>query len=149
MKKPLHKHISHHARKIHGHFTKYLYERDTIFATLWVFVFIVVLGSIPLNLGVINPIKLGLKDFDSNDMSYSKLGKAAHTDIDSNIVIINIGHADREGIALMVEKTSSMKPKVMGLDVVFDEAGDPAKDSLLRENIQEIYEPGGGGEIPA
>jgi len=40
MKKPLHKHIGHHAKKVHGHFTKYLYERDTIFATIWVFLFI-------------------------------------------------------------------------------------------------------------
>ena len=136
MKKPLHKHISHHARRVHGQFTKYLYERDTIFATIWVFLFIVVLGSIPLNLGVINPIKLGLTDFDSNDMSYSKLGKAQHTDIDTNIVIINIGHADREGIALMIEKTASMKPKVMALDVVFDAPNDPSKDSLLRETFK-------------
>ncbi|MEO7924227.1 MAG: CHASE2 domain-containing protein [Chitinophagaceae bacterium] len=136
MKKPLHKHISHHARRVHGHFTKYLYERDTIFGTIWVFLFIVILGSIPLNLGVINPIKLGLKDFDSNDMSYSKLGKAAHTERDTNIVIINIGHADREGIAYMIDKTASMKPKVMALDAVFDNPGDPIKDSLLRASFK-------------
>ena len=127
MKKPLHKHIGHHARKIHGHVTKYLYERDTIFATLWVFLFIVILGSIPLNLGFINPIKLGLKDFDSNDMVYSKLEKGAHSGIDSNIVIINIGHADREGISLMIEKTASYQPKVMALDAVFDAPKDSAE----------------------
>jgi CHASE2 domain-containing sensor protein len=140
MKKPLHKHIGQHARRVHqhttGHFTKYLYERDTIFAALWVFLFIFILGSIPLNLGVINPIKLGLKDFDSNDMVYSKLGKASHTDIDSNIVIINIGHMDREGIALLIEKTGSMGPKVMALDAVFDGPNDPVKDSLLRESFR-------------
>lgn len=133
MKKPLHKHIGHHARKIHGHVTKYLYERDTIFATIWVFLFIVILGSIPLNLGVINPIKLGLKDFDSNDMSYSKLGKAQNTPIDTRIVIINIGQADREGLAMMIDKAGSMKPKVMALDVLFYGPRDPYKDSLLSE----------------
>ena len=137
MKKPLHKHIGHHARKIHGHFTKYLYERDTIFATVWVFIFIVILGSIPLNLGVINPIKLGLKDFDSNDMSYSKLGKSQNTPIDTtNIVVINIGQEDREGIAALIEKTASFKPKVMGLDVVFNGSRDPVKDSLLSESVK-------------
>jgi CHASE2 domain-containing sensor protein len=139
MKKPLHKHIGHHAKRIHGHFTKYLYERDTIFATLWVFLFIVILGSIPLNLGVINPIKLGLKDFDSNDMSYSKLGKGINTEIDTNIVIINIGHADREGIALLIEKTASYKPKAMALDAVFDAPKDSSeayKDTILRETFK-------------
>ncbi|MBC7873986.1 MAG: CHASE2 domain-containing protein [Ferruginibacter sp.] len=137
MKKPLHKHIGHHARKVHGHITKYLYERDTIFATLWVFLFIIILGSIPINLGFINPIKLGLKDFDSNDMVYSKLGKGAHTEVDKkDIVIINIGQADREGISHLIEKTASYNPKIMGLDVVFDGARDPSKDSLLRETFR-------------
>ena len=137
MRKPLHKHIGHHARKVHGHFTKYLYERDTIFATIWVFLFIIILGSIPLNLGSLNPIKLGLKDLDMNDMSYSKLGKAQNTPIDtSNIVVINIGQADREGIAAIINKTASFKPKVMGLDVIFNGPRDAVKDSLLSEAIQ-------------
>lgn len=135
MKKPLHKHISHHARRIHGHVTKYLYERDTIFATIWVFLFIVILGSIPLNLGVINPIKLSLKDFDSNDLAYSKLGKATHTDIDKRIVIVNIGQADREGLSMMIDKAAGMKPKVMALDALFYGERDPYKDSLLKETF--------------
>src|SRR5688572_14938536 len=132
MKKPLHKHIGRHARNVRNQFTKYLYERDTIFATIWVFLFIVILGSIPLNLSVLNPVKLGLKDFDFNDISYSKLDKTNQHLLDSNIVIINIGQADREGIALMIEKTASMHPKVMGLDVMFDTAKDPVKDSMLQ-----------------
>jgi len=135
MKKPLHKHIGHHAKKVHGHFTKYLYERDTIFATIWVFIFIVVLGAIPLNLGVINPIKLSLKDFDSNDLSYSKLHKGEDTPLDNRIVIVNIGLADREGLSMMIDKVGSMKPKVMALDVTFDGERDPYKDSLLTETF--------------
>lgn len=136
MRKPLHKHIGHHAKNFHRHFTKYLYERDTIFATIWVFIFIFVLGSIPLNLGVINPIKLGLKDFDSNDMSYSKLGKAEKTAPETRIAIINIGNADREGLSMMIDKVASMKPKVMALDAYFDGPGDPHQDSLLSASFK-------------
>ncbi len=135
-RKPFHKHLGHHAKRLHQNVTKYLYERDTIFATLWVFLFIVVLGSIPLNLGTLNPIKLGLKDFDMNDLSYSKLGKAKYTAPDSNIVIINIGDADREGLAMLLEKTASYQPKVMALDVLFEGPKDPSKDSLLRSTFQ-------------
>ena len=110
-------------------------ERDTLFATLWVFIFIFVLGSIPLNLGILNPVKLGLKDFDFNDLYYSKVGNKQKNDIDSNIVVVNIGRADREAIAMLVEKTASMGPKVIGLDVLFDGPRDPYQDSLLRETI--------------
>ena len=136
MKITFHRHIGHHAKKFHGHFTKYLYERDTIFATIWVFLFIVILGSIPLNLGVINPIKLGLKDFDFNDLSYSKLGKAQNTPIDKRIVIVNIGQVDREGLAMMIDKTGSLNPKVMALDATFDGPKDPIQDSLLTETFK-------------
>ena len=132
MKKPLHKHIGQGVKKAGTHFTKYLYERDTIFATLWVFIFIGVLGSIPLNLGVMNPIKLGLKDFDFNDMSYSKLGAAAKTPYDSShIVIINIGDADRAKLSFIIDKTAAMGAKVMGLDVVFTRPKDSLTDSLI------------------
>lgn len=136
MSKPFHKHIGNHAKNFRAHFTKYLYERDTIFATIWVFVFIFLLGSIPLNLGVINPIKLSLKDFDSNDMSYSKLGKAKTTEIDNRIRIVNIGNADREGISLMIDKVAGMKPKVMALDAYFDGPKDPQHDSILSETFK-------------
>ncbi|MBK8142185.1 MAG: hypothetical protein IPK57_15255 [Chitinophagaceae bacterium] len=62
------------AKRFGTHFTKYLLERDTVFATIWVFIFIVGLGSIPLNLYVLNPLKMGLKDFDFTDLAYSKWG---------------------------------------------------------------------------
>lgn len=131
MKKPFHKHIGHHAKRVGGHFTKYLYERDTIFATLWVFIFIVGLGLIPLNLYVLNPLKQSLKDFDFTDMVYSKLGANALVPIDNRVVIVNIGNADRAGIAGLIEKTASYNPKIIGLDVTFDGPRDPAADSLL------------------
>jgi CHASE2 domain-containing sensor protein len=139
MKKPLHKHISHQARRVHGKITKYLTERDTMFATLWVFVFIIVLGSIPLNLGIMNPVKLGLKDFDFNDITYSKLGKGSNsnsTPFDPRITIIDIGDADRGTLAMMIDKAGSMNPKVMALDVLFDEEKDPVQDSMLNETFK-------------
>jgi CHASE2 domain-containing sensor protein len=136
MKKPLHKHIGHQAQKVRKRFTKYLYERDTIFATLWVFLFIVGLGAIPLNLGFLNPIKLGLKDFDFNDISYSKLGKGDTSKLDRRMIIINIGQADREGLAMLIEKTAAMKPRVIGLDVLLDGPREPYKDSLLSETFK-------------
>lgn len=127
----LHKHIVRHTKKYVRHVTKYLYERDTLFATIAVFVFLIVLGSIPLNLYVLNPMKLALKDFDFNDVAYSKLGKGKDIPPDKRIIVINIGELDREGIAVLIEKVSAYNPKVMGLDVYFDGEREPYKDSLL------------------
>jgi CHASE2 domain-containing sensor protein len=136
-KRPFHQRVGSRMAKYHRHFTKYLYERDTIFATLWVFIFIVVLGSLPINFYFLNPLKLALKDFDFNDITYAKLGKSADTPLDKRIVIINIGHADREELAMIIDRTSEMKAKAIGLDVTFEggPSDDEHKDSLLRVAI--------------
>lgn len=134
--KPLHKYIGRQVLKYHRHFTKYLYERDTIFATIWVFLFIIILGAIPINFYFLNPLKLALKDFDFNDITYASLEKAEHTKLDSNVVIINIGDAQREELALILDRTAEAKPRVMGLDVVFYGPREPAADSILSMAIQ-------------
>ena len=83
------------------------------------------------NMHFFDPMKLALEDFDFNDIAYSKL-KGPDT-LDKRIVIVNIGHADREGLAYLIEKTASMHPRVMGLDAYFDGAKKPLKDSLLKK----------------
>ena len=133
--KAIHTRIGKKVLGYHRRFTKYLYERDTIFATLWVFVFIIVLGSIPINFYVLNPLKLALKDFDFNDVAYAELHKNENIKLDSNITIVNIGHADREVLSMIIDKLGSMKPKVMGLDAYFDGPGDPYQDSLLNASF--------------
>lgn len=134
MKRPFHKHIVHHTKRYAKHLTKYLYERDTMFATLGVFVLLIVLGMIPLNFGTMNPMKMALKDFDFNDITYSNLGKGKGEDdkFDRRIAIVNIGHLDREGIAYLIEKVNTMNPKVIGLDALFEGAREPERDSILR-----------------
>ena len=129
----LHKHIARHTRKYVGHITKYLYERDTLFATIAVFVFLILLGLIPINFYVLNPMKTALKDFDFNDITYSKLEKGKYDSTDRRIVIINTGHLDRAEIGFLIEKINTYQPKVIGLDVYFEGEREPGKDSILRE----------------
>jgi CHASE2 domain-containing sensor protein len=76
-------------------------------------------------------MKLAMKDFEFNDVSYAKLGKSDEAKLDNRIVVVNIGHLDREELAYLIEKTASMNPKVMGLDSYFEGPRDPHKDSIL------------------
>jgi len=128
----IHKHIIRHTKKYAKHFTKYLYERDTVLATITVFVFLILLGLIPINFYVLNPMKIALKDFDFNDIAYAKLGKG-NDSLDRRIVIVNTGHLDRAELGFILEKVNSYKPKVIGLDIYFNAEKDPEKDSILRE----------------
>lgn len=119
--------------KLHKSYRKYLYERDTVFATLSVFFLIGLLAFFPLNTGILNPIKKAFSDFDFNDLTYAKLGKNADTKLDSRIVVVNIGVADRAMIAGLIEKIALSKPKAIGLDAYFDGEREPESDSLLRK----------------
>jgi CHASE2 domain-containing sensor protein len=122
-------------RSLHHFYLRYLFKRDTILATFSVFIVIGLLGLLPLNTGILNPFKTALKDLDFNDISYSVLNKNKNTPMDNRIVILNIGDADREGLALMIEKLRMAKPKVIGLDVLFGGPKDAHKDSALRHMI--------------
>ena len=133
MKRPFHKHIAHHTRKYAKHLTKYLYERDTMFATVAVFIFLILLGMIPINFYVLNPMKMALKDFDFNDIAYAKAHKDDKIPIDRRIVIVNIGVLDRAELGFLIERVSEYKPKVIGLDSYFEREKEPEKDSILRE----------------
>ncbi len=119
----------------HAFYFKYLFKRDTILATLSVFLVIAMLGLIPLDSGILNPFKTALKDLDFNDISYSALKKNSETPFDNRIIILNIGNADRQGLATMIEKIRAAKPKVIGLDVVFNGPREPTPDSLLSKVI--------------
>ncbi len=120
---------------MHRFYLRYLIKRDTILATFSVFFVIGLLGLLPFDSGILNPFKTALKDLDFNDISYSVLHKNAGTPIDNRIIIINIGNADRLGLAAMIEKIRQAKPKVIGLDVQFAGPKDPQHDSLLRHMI--------------
>ena len=121
---------SYHA--LHHFYLRYLYKRDTIFATFSVFIVIGFLSLLPLNTGILNPFKTALKDLDFNDISYSVLNKNGNTPVDNRIIIVNIGTADRLTLSLMIERLRMAKPKVIGLDVHFEGARDPQNDSILR-----------------
>lgn len=116
-------------------YLRYLFKRDTILSTFSVFIVIGLFSLLPLNTSILNPFKTALKDLDFNDISYSVLNKNENTPIDNRIVILNIGNADRMGLALMIEKIRMANPKVIGLDVEFNGPREPQSDSLLRHMI--------------
>lgn len=121
--------------RAHHFYFRYLFKRDTIFASLSVFLVIGLFAILPLNTSILNPFKTALEDLDFNDIAYSVLNKNNDMPFDNRIVIVNIGNADRLGLALMIKKLSAAKPKVIGMDVLFDGAKDTMQDLLMRSVI--------------
>lgn len=111
--------------------TRYLFKRDTLLATLLVFVVMGLLALIPLNTHVLDPIKLALQDFDYNDLAFSRMGKNKNAFTDTSLVIVNIGEAERAEIAAIISKVQSQQPLATGVDVLFEQARTAADDSVL------------------
>jgi CHASE2 domain-containing sensor protein len=114
---------------------KYLLKRDTLFATIAVFLVMGLLTLIPLNLHVLDPLKMALTDISFNDLSFATLKSHRNNAMDDKIVIVNIGYADRTDIAAVVKKINSAQPKAIGLDVLFFEPKDSSVDSVLASAI--------------
>ncbi|RYF87896.1 MAG: CHASE2 domain-containing protein, partial [Chitinophagaceae bacterium] len=114
---------------------KYLFKRDTILATIMVFVVMALLALIPINTHVLDPIKLAMQDFDYNDLAYSELGKNQDRSVDTNIVIVNIADADRGGIAALINNIAGKKPAAIGVDVLFNAPKEAAADSMLAQTF--------------
>jgi len=72
-------------------------------------------------------IGTALKDFELTDYAFSKLRR--DPDVDQRIVLVNIGNLSRREIAQQIRIISQYKPKVIGLDILFDCEGN-LRDSI-------------------
>jgi CHASE2 domain-containing sensor protein len=116
---------------------KYLFKRDTLLVTVSIFILIGLILSLPFNFHFMEPIKNVLYDFDYTDLSYAQLNRV-DAPFDDRVVIVNVGDADRAGIAAILSKLNAMHPKVIGVDLLFEKLKDPQQDSVLRESIKNI-----------
>lgn len=71
------------------------------------------------------------KDFKITDFYNIVADSRDVRQLDDDIVIVNIDNADREDIAVMLDRLMSYGPRAVGLDVTFDERHDSIVDDYL------------------
>jgi CHASE2 domain-containing sensor protein len=117
---------------------RYLLKKDTLFATILVFLVIGGFARIEKVLGILDPKDITSKDFNYSDLAYNLLGKRNATLLDTGIVIVNIGTAGRNKIDSVIQKIASYQPKVIGVDVLFGKA---KPDSLRADDaLKNIFQ---------
>lgn len=105
---------------------------DAVGITIFGAIFLYLLSIIPINGDLINPISKMFSDFEQTDVVFSQMRE--NSDVDPNIVLVNIGRLDRAGIAKQIEIINRHKPKVIGIDAFFrnpKHSEDPYQDSIL------------------
>ncbi len=115
---------------------KYLFKRDTILATLSVFLVMGILSLIPLNTHILDPLKMALTDISFNDLSFAAVKTNSVDPEDDKMLIVNIGDAGREDIAKLISKLATYDTKAIGLDVLFLSAKEPPSDAALASVIK-------------
>ena len=111
---------------------------DCVLATIFILALILFGGRIFSAFEILNPIGEAISDMDVTDIVFSKLRKDPDAHQNNNIVIVNIGNLNREGIAKQLEIIEEYNPKVIGIDAFFRELEDPWQDSLLAVSLGQI-----------
>lgn len=119
-------------------YSRGLFFRDTLLATVFIFLSIFLFAQLAIHLGALDPIHKALADFDYTDLAY----KIPHESADEalaakQIVIVELGK-DRLSIAEQLNTINRYNPKVVALDAWFTSPKDSAVDELLLQACNDI-----------
>ena len=92
-----------------------------ISVTLISFIIVGVYVSLAFNLRVFSPIAKAIDDYSFEDFYYQILGSAASQDTSNVVTIVDMTELQtRSELADLLEQVYDMKPKVLGIDIVFE-----------------------------
>jgi CHASE2 domain-containing sensor protein len=104
---------------------------DTVLCSGFIFALIGLFASLTVFkiFDVLDPVGEMFEDFELTDLVMSSLREEPPADPD--IVLVNIGDANREMIAALLDVIGQYEPAVMGVDVTFNEPKPYKEDSLF------------------
>jgi CHASE2 domain-containing sensor protein len=106
---------------------------ESCFCTLLIFLFTWLLFYLlPVSFKPFNYLANSLKSINLTDIYFSQLMEEK---VDTNIVLINIGELNRVEISKVIQKIATAKPKVIGVDVLFDAHN---KDTIGIELLKKV-----------
>lgn len=103
--------------------------KEALVAAVLVIVVDFLLSFVPWKFELIKPIKQGFNDFNVYDLRYSGTDTLV-TKKDTGITLLEIGNTRRE-IAEELNRIAAFHPRIVGIDAIFNQPGDPATDSAL------------------
>ncbi len=113
---------------------KKFYGIDSLIITILIFVIIWLFTIIPYKLFYLDPVAKAAGDFELNDIAFSKL--LPNQQLDTNIILVNIGNLNRLQIANQIKILNSFNPKVIAIDAIFTSSKDEIIDSILAKQFE-------------
>ncbi|WP_460218415.1 CHASE2 domain-containing protein [Psychroserpens sp. MEBiC05023] len=111
-----------------------LLHRDALLCTIFTFIIASIFYFAFINLSILDPFEKAFKDFQFTDIYYSN--QWYNKKSINNILLVNIKQANRYEIAQAIEKAASNNPKVLGLDIVFEDKKNSNIDGFLKSTLK-------------
>ena len=112
---------------------KVLFSFDNLAITIATVGAIAAFYFIPQNFDFLDPVGEALGDLDITDMVFSQFRNDEDIPVDTNVVLVNIGMADRAEIAQILNNINWYEPAVVGIDAFFRAPKDSAGDMALAQ----------------
>jgi len=112
---------------------KIILWRDSLLCSLLAVFFTLLFYLVVVNVNFLNPFEKILKDFRFTDIYHAQ--SLNERKADRHIVLINVQHHDRQAIAKAIDQVQVSQPKVVGIDLIFNQPKDPIKDSVLQATL--------------
>jgi len=106
-----------------------------VIVTVLAFVVVGVFALFALNLSFLNPIAQVVKDFEMTDIYYQILQDTEEVEEDDDVTIVDMSELySRRDLAVTLNNIEVLKPKVIGVDVVFEGLKeDSVGDEMMRK----------------
>lgn len=108
---------------------------DNLMITIATCIAAMLLYVVPQNFDFLSPLSQALGDVDLTDIVLSQLRGDDHVDVDTSIVLVNIGNGDRGQIAEQLRNISRFEPAAVGLDAFFLAQKEAELDSSLAQAL--------------
>ncbi|PHQ28386.1 CHASE2 domain-containing protein [Leeuwenhoekiella nanhaiensis] len=108
---------------------------DALLCTLFTCIVSGLLYVLVLNISILDPFSRAFEDFEFTDLYFSKNFYSKQAD--PEIIVVNVGQADRFAIAQALQKINKFKPKAVGIDLIFKERKADFPDEQLRLALSE------------
>ncbi len=110
--------------------SKKFFSWINLFGTASVFGAMLLISALAIGLDFLNVFEQLLGSFQTEDIIFTQYRK--DRPVDSTIVVVNIGALTRAGIATEIDAINQYNPKVLGLDIFFDQPHEnPLYDDML------------------
>lgn len=112
-----------------------------LIVTMIAFMVVGFFAIVTVNISFLNPIAHTLEEFSMTDVYYQALKETASEDTSRAITIVDMTELyDRQSIAMTIEQIEAGKPKVLGIDIVFEGPKEDPQGDFMIESIASTYD---------